>query len=294
MPYVLKKFEAIKGKKIEDFLENEVGLNNNLAQKLLAKGKILNQNKKRLQKGESLKSGFIEILIFEPITKGLKPIFQTEHFAIFDKPSGIMVHPTTNSKEYTLLDEIKYYFGEKASLVHRIDQETSGLVLVSKNEYSEMILKSMFEKKLYKKTYQALVENKIEQEITIDNPITNDDGKINIKMKTDINGKDSTTIIKPIFFNKEKNQTLVVAIPLTGRQHQIRVHLNSIGHRIIGDPIYGINENDSDLFLRKKLTNEERISLTGNKRLMLQAQCLEFEYMGIQYKFFSKQKFTMD
>ena len=60
-------------------------------------------------------------------------------------------------------------------------------------------------------------------------------------MKTDLKIKESTTIIKPISYDKEKNQTLVEAIPLTGRQHQIRVHLNFIRHKIVGDPLYGVD-----------------------------------------------------
>ena len=89
--------------------------------------------------------------------------------------------------------------------------------------------------KLFIKKYKALVQGKIEKELLINTPITNDTGLIKIKMKTSFDGKESTTIIKPISYDEKKNQTLVQAIPLTGRQHQIRVHLNSIGHKIIGD-----------------------------------------------------------
>ena len=289
MPYILKKFKTIKGKKIEDFLENDVKINKILALKLLTKGKITDQNDKRLQKSQTLKDGFIKITLFEAITKNLKPLFETEHFAIFDKPSGLMVHPTLLSKDYTLLDEIRYQFGKNASLVHRIDKETSGLVLVSKNKYSEMILKNMFEEKQYIKKYIAIVRNEIKKELKISTPITNDTGLIKLKMKVDINGKSSQTLVKPLFYDEEKNQTLVEVIPLTGRQHQIRVHLDSINHSIIGDPIYGVDEENADLILRKKVNEKDRVKLTGNKRLLLQANYLEFEYLNVIYKFSSKQ-----
>lgn len=289
MPYVLKEFKTIKGKKIEHFLEEDVKINKTLALKLLAKGKITDQNNKRLQKSQTLKDGFIKITLFEAITKNLKPLFETEHFAIFDKPSGIMVHPTLLSNDYTLLDEIRYQFGENASLVHRIDKETSGLIMVSKNKYSEMILKNMFEEKQYIKKYIAIVRNEVKKELKISTPIINDTGLIKLKMKVDINGKDSQTLIKPLFYDKEQNQTLVEAIPLTGRQHQIRVHLDSVNHSIIGDPIYGIDEENADLILRKKVNEKDRVKLTGNKRLLLQANYLEFEYLNVVYKFSSKQ-----
>ena len=292
MPYIKKEFKTIKGKKIEDFLLEDISIDSKLTLNLLEKGKITDENNKRLQKNQIIKSNFIYIVIFEPITKGLKPIFDSFHFAIFDKPSGIMVHPSSHQLDiYTLLDEIKYQLGEKASLVHRIDAETSGLVLVSKNAFSDMVLKNMFEEKQYIKKYHALVEGQIEKSIEIDTPITNDTGLIKLKMKTDLNGKESKTLIKPISYNKEKNQTLVEAIPLTGRQHQIRVHLNSIGHKIVGDPIYGIEEKIADLFLKNKLSEGERLEYTKANRLLLQANYLEFEFLDVIYKFSSRQEF---
>ena len=291
MPYIKKEFKTIKGEKIEDFLET-LNLDLKLTLTLLEKGKITDENNKRLQKNQIIKSNFIYIIIFEAITKELKPIFDSFHFAIFDKPSGIMVHPSSHQLNvYTLLDEIKYQLGEKASLVHRIDAETSGLVLVSKNAFSDMVLKNMFEEKQYIKKYLALVEGQIEKHIEIDTPITNDTGLIKLKMKTDLNGKESKTLIKPISYNKEKNQTLIEATPLTGRQHQIRVHLNSIGHKIVGDPIYGIEEKIADLFLKNKLSKDERLEYTKAYRLLLQANYLEFEFLDIIYKFSSRQKF---
>ena len=291
MPYIKKEFKTIKGKKIEEFLQT-LPLDLKLCLSLLEKGKITDENNKRLQKNQILKSDFIYIVVFEPLTKGLKPIFDSFHFAIFDKPSGIMVHPSSHQLNiYTLLDEIKYHFGQNASLVHRIDAETSGLVLVAKNAFSDMVLKSMFEEKLYTKKYKALVDGEIKEELTINTPITNDDGLIKLKMKTHINGKESTTIIKPIYYDEKNNQTLVEAIPLTGRQHQIRVHLNSIGHTIIGDPLYGVNEKFANEFLKNNISKEKREEITKSSRLMLQADYLEFEFLDTIYKFSSKQNF---
>lgn len=288
MPYILKQYEVISGKKIEDFLINIVKLPENLSFKLLQKGRIIDNQKKRLQKGYVLKSGFIEVSIFEAITKGLKPMFQTEHFAIFDKPSGLKVHPVARSEEYTLLDEIRFHFGDEASLVHRIDAETSGLVLVSKNKYSQMVLNLMFEEKKFVKKYLALVQNELKEEILINKKISNSTGLIKIKMQIHENGKESSTKIKPILYNKNKNQSLVEAIPFTGRQHQIRVHLDSIAHTIIGDPIYGLDEIFVDKFLKGNISEEERIEITKEKRLMLHANYLEFSFLNRTYKFYSK------
>ena len=289
MPYLLKKYNVTKSQKVEDFLVKVVKLSEKLALKLLNNSKITDHNKRRLQQGKILKSGYIEVLIFEPITKGLKPIFQTEHFALFDKPSGLLVHPTIRSRDYTLLDEIRYQFGNEAQLVHRIDAETSGLILVSKNGYATHVLKKMFAQKAFVKKYQALVEKELKEKILIEKKITNSNGLISLKMTTSQEGKDSTTLIRPLFYNKNTKQTLVEATPYTGRQHQIRVHLNAISHRIVGDPIYGLDEHFVDELLNHKIDKTQRKKVTGASRLMLHAYYLEFTFLKRKYVFCSKQ-----
>lgn len=292
MPYVLKKFDVIKPEKIEDFLVSVVNLSETLAHRLLKKGKIVDNKKRRLQKGQTLKAGYIEVLVFEAITKGLTPIFQCIHFALFDKPSGLIVHPTTRSTDYTLLDEIRYLFGEDAHLVHRIDAETSGLILVSKNAYAQYIFKELFSKKEFVKKYKALVEGEVKKDILVTKNICPSEGLIKLKMMTSPQGKASSTLIRPLSYNKEKDQTIVEALPYTGRQYQIRVHLDAIGHRIVGDPIYGLDENFVDDFLNHTIQHKERVEVTGASRLMLHAYYLEFTFLKRKYIFCSKQDFV--
>lgn len=292
LPYVLKHYDVKKPEKVEAFLVRVVKLSESLALSLLQKGKIVDHKKRRLQKGQTLKSGYIEVLVFEAITKGLIPLFQCEHFAIFDKPSGLLVHPSTRSTQYTLLDEIRYQFGEEAHLVHRIDAETSGLILVSKNGYAQYLLKELFAKKEFVKKYKALVEGEIKEEMLITKNISPSDGLIKLKMMTSPHGKDSSTEIRVLHYSKEKNQTLVEALPYTGRQHQIRVHLDSTGHRIVGDPIYGLNERFVDDFLNNNIKDDERLQVSGASRLMLHAYHLEFTFLNNRYIFCSKQSFS--
>ncbi len=289
MPYVLKKYNINKSIKIEDFLLDTLKLKEKLALKLLSKGRIIDHKNRRLQKGLIIKDGFIELSIFEPRSKNLKAIFETEHFAIFDKPSPLKVHPVLRSNEYTLLDEIRFFYGDNAQLVHRIDAQTSGLVLVSKNNYAHMILSSMFEEKKFVKKYKALVKNEIKQELLINEKIGKSKGLISIKMEVSKEGKDSSTLIKPIFYNKIKNQTLVEAIPYTGRQHQIRVHLDFINNSIVGDPIYGLDEEFVDKLLKGDILEEKAQKICGAKRLMLHAYYLEFEFFSRVYKISSQQ-----
>lgn len=294
MPYILKRYEIKESVHVEDFLLNTLKLKEGLALKLLAKGRIIDHKNRRLQKGAILKDGFIELSIFEAFSKNLKAIFETEHFAIFDKPSGVKVHPVARSSEYTLLDEIRFYYGEEAQLVHRIDAQTSGLVLVAKNKYSHMILALMFEEKKFVKKYLAIVKNQVKDEVLINKKISPSKGLIKIKMQVSSEGKDSSTLIKAISYNKKTNQTLIEAQPFTGRQHQIRVHLDSINHSIVGDPIYGLDEKIVDKLLKSEFSKEETLKICGEKRLMLHAHYLEFRFFSRVYKFCSKQKFLIN
>ena len=289
MPFVFKKYPAIKGKKIQLFLLHEVGMSMSMAQKTLAKKRVFNNNGHIIENSQILECEYVKIYVFEGHTRGLKPIVEKENFALFDKPSGLMVHPVSRSNKYTLLDEIKYHFGDDANLAHRIDRETSGLVLVSKNKNADRTLKRMFENRYYQKEYLAIVQGEIKQSITINKPISKDNGKINIKMTTkNYKGKDSCTFVTPIKYNNKSNTTLIKAVPYTGRQHQIRVHLDSIGHRILGDPIYGIEEEISNEYLLKKLSSKNRLRHTGANRLMLQANRILFTYDGVDYDILSK------
>lgn len=293
MPFVLKKIPAIEGKKIQTFFIKDLNYNSKEAQKLITKGRVFDTNHEPIKMSQIIQGDFIQVALFEGQTRGLKPLFQTHDFAIFDKPSGIMVHPTSRKTEYSLLDEIRYHFGDNANLAHRIDQETSGLIMCSKNKHTDIALKLMFEDKQYQKTYLAFVRGEIKESRIIDAPLARDkESMIGVKMKVDNeNGKESTTLIKPLFFDEEKNQTLVEAKPITGRQHQIRIHLHSIGHTIVGDPIYGVDEVIADLYLCKTLDHDKRIAITGAHRLMLHALALEFRFDNKTYNISSKQNF---
>lgn len=289
MPFVLKKFNAVQGKKIQSFLLDEAGLSSSASQKLLSKNRVFDDQGNILKNGQIIDFEHVQVAVFEGRTRGLKPMFEVEDFAVFDKPSGIMVHPTRKDTPYCLLDEIRYHFGDKADLAHRIDAETSGLVLVAKNKQASTILKTLFENRKCNKEYLALVKGQIKDNITIDKPISKSNGIIGIKMTCENDdGKASTTHIQPLKFNAKDDTTLIKAIPVTGRQHQIRVHLDSIGHTIVGDPIYGVDDQVADQCLRKTLSEKDRIKLTGAKRLMLHANNLSFIYKDKEYNITSK------
>jgi 23S rRNA pseudouridine1911/1915/1917 synthase len=290
LPFTLKKHKAIIGKKIQIFLIHELGLDPKIGQRLTSKGRIFDENMNTINTGETIPTEYIYIAVFEGISRGLKPLIEFSDFAIFDKPTNLMVHPISKSTPYSLLDEIRFHFGEDANLIHRIDAETSGLVIVGKNKKSEIALKDMFQEKKYHKSYLAIAQGHIKEEIRIDKGLDREGLVIGVRMKVCDDGKESVTIIKPIKYNKEKDLTLIEALPLTGRQHQIRVHLHSIGHTILGDPIYGVDDENAENYLNKTLSLEDRFTVTKSSRLWLHANYLEFTFNDITYKIFSKNR----
>ncbi|MDY0052197.1 MAG: RNA pseudouridine synthase [Aliarcobacter sp.] len=290
MPFILKKHKAIKDKKLSLFLLQNLKIDHKLAQRIASKGRIFDEEMNTIAPNDTIPTDYIYMAVFEGITRGLKPLLEFEDFAIFDKPTHLMVHPISKSTPYSLLDEIRFHFGENANLIHRIDAETSGLIIVGKNKKSEIELKEMFQDKKYHKSYLAIVEGHIKEEMRIDKGLDREGLVIGVRMKVCDDGKESVTVIKPISYNKEKDITLIEALPLTGRQHQIRVHLYSDGHRILGDPIYGVNDVNAENYLNKTLSDEDRFDVTKSHRLWLHANYLEFTYKNVTYKVFSKNK----
>ena len=290
MPFILKKYQAIKDKKLSLFLLQDLKIDHRLAQRIASKERIFDEEMNTIAPSDNIPTDYIYMAVFEGITRGLKPLLEFEDFAIFDKPTHLMVHPISKSTPYSLLDEIRFHFGEDANLIHRIDAETSGLIIVGKNKKSEIELKEMFQDKKYHKSYLAIVQGQIKEELQIDKGLDREGLLIGVRMKVCEEGKESVTVIKPISYNKEKNITLIEALPLTGRQHQIRVHLYSEGHRILGDPIYGVDDENAENYLNKTLSDEDRFAVTNSHRLWLHANYLEFTYKEVTYKVYSKNK----
>jgi 23S rRNA pseudouridine1911/1915/1917 synthase len=294
LPFVTKKLHAPTRQKAFLFLINELGLGQPEAQRLIAKGR-LSQNGIVMSNQAGFIEGDFDFLMFEPLSQGLSATFVTPDFAVYDKPSGVLVHPQSRKTPYSLSDEIKHAFGADANVAHRIDQETSGLVLASRNKESERVLKLLFEDREITKRYLAMVHGHIEHPMDIQEPLLRrEDVSTLVRMvvKVHPDGKASRTFIKPLQYFPEHNMTLIEASPFTGRTHQIRVHLFHVKHPIVGDPIYGQEEVDIIKFLDKELSSEERLSKGGASRLLLHAQSLEFNYESNHYHIVSKEDFV--
>ena len=285
MPFKLITYDVKEPTRAFLYLIRELGFTQKEAQRFIAKGRLFVDDLPMVHTQREL-LGEITLAEFVPESKGLKAIYETESFALFDKPSGLLVHPSSRYTPYSLIDEVKFHYGKDANIVHRIDQETSGLLLAAKDKESERKLKMMFESRDVKKRYMALVKGKIEEAFLIDEPIHrhhDQDAIVKIMMEIDPQGKPSQTYIRPLTYFPKQDMTLVSAEPHTGRQHQIRVHLFHVKHPIIGDPLYNVPLEIASDFLDKKLTPEDRIKYSQASRLLLHAYHLEFEFEGLNY-----------
>jgi len=285
LPFVIKKMFASKKQKAFLFLINELGYTQREAQRFISKGRVLVDGEKMMKTAGEVEGEF-EFIFFDPITKGLKPTYVEEEFVVFDKPSGVLIHPQTKRTPYSLIDELKFQFGRDANIAHRIDQETSGLVLCAKNKVSERDIKMMFQEREMQKKYIAMVHGEFKEELCVEAPLLRAQDQsaiLRMVVKVHETGKASKTDFKPLKYFPELDMTLIECSPYTGRQHQIRVHLFHVKHPIVGDPVYGQSEEDMVKFLDKVLTPQDRIEKGGATRLLLHANELEFELYNKVY-----------
>jgi 23S rRNA pseudouridine1911/1915/1917 synthase len=282
MSFSRQKIRVDKPSHLIGLLRKSLNISNGQAQRIVDKNRVFMDNKVIRDKS-TLIDRDIEVLVFLPNQNTMLPIYETDDFAVFDKPSGMLVHPKNLSTPHTLLDEARSLFGRDSCLIHRIDRETSGLVMVSKNKSAEKELKNLFADRKVQKSYIALVNGNIIKEYIIDKSIEYSDS---FRVYCRDGGKNSLTTIIPI--KNYKNFTLIEAIPHTGRLHQIRVHLESIGHSIVGDPIYGQNFDVSKAFVEEKLSIEERVSITGHTRTLLHSNKIDIEYKNTKHLIKSK------
>jgi len=284
MPFVKKSF--IVEEEIQAFLYliRTFNMKQGEAQSLISRGRLLIHGDSMRESSRFI-SGEIELVYFEPKSRGVLPLFKTKDFMLFEKESGVLVHPNTMATEYSMLDEIRNISGKYANAVHRIDMETSGVLMASCHKSAESSLKMLFEKRVIKKSYLAWVDGRVSKEFTVDKPlkVRNDYSQCKHKVEVHPEGKASLTHFKPLRYDSKLDATLIACFPHTGRTHQIRVHLFHVKHPILGDPIYGTNFQASNEYLEGRLSIEDRRISTGASRLMLHAQSLRFHFKSDYY-----------
>ncbi len=294
MPFVQRTFFLEEEQLAFVWLMRTFGVTQGEAQRIIDRGRLLCHGETLPDKSARI-SGEVEVVYFEPQSRGNTPILITPDFYLFDKPSGVLVHPKKMTTPYSMLDEVRHFGGQHANAVHRIDKETSGLLLASRHKEAERFLKGAFERKAIQKSYRAWVQGRVEKAFSVDAPILlNDDyGPTKHKVFIHHQGKRAYTSFMPLQYDEGLDATLLECIPHTGRTHQIRIHLFHVKHPILGDPIYGTNYETAEAYLEERLSPGERRQYTGADRLMLHAYSIEFDYKQ-HWKLFSRNDFSQE
>ena len=198
-----------------------------------------------------IKDGFVKDVSVDAEKMDINIIYEDDYLMIINKPSGLVVHPGAGNYSNTLVNGLKYYTDNLADtsdetrpgIVHRIDKDTSGLLIVAKTNKCEEILSEMFKKHSINREYIALVHGVLENDrIKIDAPIGRDENNRKQMTVTSHNSKNAITHLTVL--KRYKDFTLVKLKLETGRTHQIRVHMKYINHPIFNDPVYSNDKCD--------------------------------------------------
>ena len=240
------------GKRIDKYLNENTEYTRSKIQKMIENGNILVNDIKVKDSYKVKENDYITIEALEETTDILPeniPLdiyYEDDDLIVVNKPSGMVVHPAPGNYTGTLVNALIYHTNNlskvntniRPGIVHRIDADTSGLLLVAKNDKSHNILAEAIQKKEVVREYIALVEGIImEDTATIDAPIGRDKNNRKKMTVTIENSKDAVTHIRVL--ERYKDSTLIRCKLETGRTHQIRVHLSYIGHPVVNDPVYG-------------------------------------------------------
>lgn len=209
-----------------------------------------------------------------PLEKLFAIIHEDDEFLVINKPAGLVCHPTKTDEYSSLISRVRLYLGKEspAHLVNRLDRETSGVTIVAKCDDAARELRRLWENRLVDKEYAAIVHGHVSAESgLIDAALGKDEAsRVAVKDCARADGLPSQTefFVEKRFSRAEGNFSLLRVRLLTGRKHQIRIHLAHIGHPIVGDKLYG---GDEDLYLALV---EDRLTDEQQRRLIFRNQAL--------------------
>ncbi len=255
------------GDRIDFYLANVTDYSRSKIAKLIKEGSVY-INDKPISSSTKVKEGDVitfdepkpEVIDVSPEEMNLDIKYEDDFLAVINKPSGLVVHPAVGNLSHTLVNGLVHHFNSisnektiRPGIVHRLDKDTSGLMVVAKNDSVHEMLSNMIKEKKIERKYLALVWGTLRSEKgTIEAPIGRDAKNRQKYTVTDINAKDARTHFKVI--ERFKNATLIECKLDTGRTHQIRVHMEYIGYPIVNDPVYGRRKiiNDFGQMLHSK------------------------------------------
>jgi 23S rRNA pseudouridine1911/1915/1917 synthase len=270
--------------------EMDPGISRNFAQYLIISGYVFVNGRQEIRKSQRLNAeDIVEVLEYEkksdavPLPKKaeLNILYQDEFLLVIDKPSGLTVHPGSGNTQDTLVNALLYYremFSIRLSdmqgisrcgIVHRLDKDTSGAMLIAKENEAHLKLQGLFKERRVKKEYLAVVWGEImPNELIIDSPIgRHPKNRLKFSSKSSF-PKDAFTKVR--VFSRFNGFSLIKAYPLTGRTHQIRVHMKEAGFPIVGDKVYSAKRTQS---MEKYFARNSTVL-----RLMLHSQRILFPH----------------
>ena len=241
--------EEMIGQRVDKVLaELCAGYSRNAVQSWIKHGLVLLDDEPPRQKDKVLGGEMLEICVPEPEAGEwiaqelpLDIVHQDQHMLVINKPAGLVVHPGAGNPDGTLLNALLFHFEgvrrlARAGIVHRLDKDTSGLMVVALNEAARLTLIEQLADHSLHREYLALVVGRVISGGTIDEPIARDKADRR-RMAVNMMGKHAVTHYR--VEQRFRNHTLLRVQLETGRTHQIRVHMNHIGFPLVGDPVYG-------------------------------------------------------
>ena len=243
------------GKRLDAYVSSQIkDLSRNYAESLIEEGRITVDGEAQAKKYKVKAGQQVNVIYPEPTKLDvtaqnipLNIVYEDEDVIVVNKPRGMVVHPSAGNEDGTLVNAVMYHCGSSLSsingtirpgIVHRIDKDTSGLLMIAKNDRAHESLAEQLRVHSVTREYQALVYDNIrEDELTIDVPIGRDERNRLRRWVNGSNPKNAVTHVKVL--RRYGKYTLISARLETGRTHQIRVHLSYIKHPLVGDTTYG-------------------------------------------------------